>query len=879
MNVRRFFRRGRRDDELQREMEQHIELEREWNQSRGMSADEADRQARIKFGSARRVREDVWQSNRVPFIETFVRDLRYAFRTLRKSPGYTTMAVLTLGLGIGANTAIFTVINGVLLRPLPYAKASRLMHLDQTASRIGPDPIGFSVPEVMDYSQQTHAFTGMAEYHSMTFTLLGGNQPERVATGVVSSNFFDVLGIKPALGRLLTPADESLTAPPVLVLSYAYWAKEFGKDPSVVGRSFTMNDHVHTVVGVAAPMPAYPDANDVFMPTTSCPFRSSPAMIHDRDMRMITVFGRLRDGVDVKQAQSELRTVSQRMALAYPKSYPATAGVGVEVTPVEQELTHTARPTFLMLLGAAGLVLLLACANLANLALARQMRRSSEMALRMALGASTWTLLRALAMESLLVALASGVVGVAIACLSTSLLAAYASRLTPVSDAIRVDGWVLLFALGVSVVTGVLFGTLPGYVTGRNRMSLLSGTSDRAAGSRSASRMRGLLVAAQVAFSFVLLVCAGLMMRSLYNLLSVDPGMKTSNVLSLEISYNWTKYGKAELQQNLFRQILERTRQTPGVEDAAISSLVPLNGAKDRMRQGVIFEGRPQRAGEPEPSVDMELISPDYFRVLGVPVVAGRSFLESDTATAPMVAIVNTQMLHHYWPKENPIGHRVSPDGGKTWATIVGVASSVHKYGLAESIQDGIYFPQAQTSMGSDAHLLLRTKGDPMQLSHAAVAEIHEIDNEQPVSDIRTLNELRRDQLGTPRVTSALLALFGFVALFITVVGVSGTLALAVAEQIKEIGIRLALGASKRQVLSNVVGKGMAPVGAGIIAGFVAALGVGRLLQGMLFGVKPDDPLTLAAVAVGLAVMALAGCALPGRQAMQVDVLEALRNK
>ncbi len=529
--------------EFDEEMTSHLEMHIEDNVKAGMTLDEARRQAYVKFGPAQSVREERWKMSGVAWVESLWRDIRYAWRTMWRSPGYAVMAVLTLGLGIGANMAIFTAINGVLLRPLPYANPARVVLLQKTATRVGPEPLGFSVQEFFDYRDQTRSFSDVAEYHSMTFTLLGGRQAARVVTGVVSANYFSMLGEKPVLGRLLMPADESLTAPPVLVLSNAYWKKELGGDPKVIGRSFVMNDRVHTVIGVLPPLPDYPDANDVYMPTSSCPFRSSAEMINNRDAWVLMVLARLKPGVTLAQAQSDLSTISGRLASTYPKSYPEAAGIAVRSAPVEEELTHAARPTFLMLLGAAGLVLLLACANLANLALSRQLRRSREMAIRMATGATAWGIFRQLLTESMVVALAGGAVGLGVAAAGVRLLAYFAARMTPLASGVRLDARVLLFGLGISLLTGVLFGTLPGYVASRSRLGILTGSGERAAGSEGASRTRSTLVAMQVAFSFVLLMCAGLMMQSLYNLLSVDPGFKTANVLSMNISLNWTKYG------------------------------------------------------------------------------------------------------------------------------------------------------------------------------------------------------------------------------------------------------------------------------------------------------------------------------------------------
>jgi putative ABC transport system permease protein len=775
--------------------------------------------------------------------------------------------------------AIFTVINGILLRPLPYAHPSQIVHLQQTAERVGPDPIGFSVQEVQDYRDQSRVFSDLAEYHSMTFTLLGGKNAERVVTGVVSANYFNVLGVKPVLGRLITQADETRSATPVLVLSYAYWMKEFGGDPKILGRVFTMNDRAHTVVGVMPPLPEYPDANDVYMPTTSCPFRSSPQMIANRDARMLTILGRLKPDVTMTQAEADLATITNRLALSYPKSYPSSAGIAAQVIPVERELTHAARPTFLMLLGASGLVLLLACANLANLALSRQLRRSREIAIRMATGATPRGIFRQLLTESIVVALIGGVFGLGIAALGSKLLIAYAARMTPLSGEIRMDGWVLLFGTGISLLTGVIFGAFPGFVASRTQAGILTGSGDRSAGSESGTRARHILVTLQVTFSFVLLMCAGLMLRSLYNLLSVDPGFKTANVLSMRISLDWTKYTEQTVQNGFFGQVIDHVEHLPGVESVAVSSMVPLNSANGGMNGGVIIEGRPPRFGEPPPRVGYELASTDYFRVLKVPVIAGRTFTEEDSREAARVAIVNAQMAKHYWPKENPIGQRVSDDGGKTWATLVGVVGSVHQYGLDKAYEDGIYFPQKQSVFMDDAHLLVRTRGNPAQIANQVVAIIHQIDSQQPVTDIRTLDQLRSAQLGTPRVTAILLGIFAGVALFITVVGVSGTLALAVARRTKEIGIRIALGATKEQILRNVLARSMAPVAAGIAAGAAAAMVSTRLLATMLFAIKPNDLSTLALIAILLGLVAFIGCVIPARRAVQVDPMKALRSE
>jgi putative ABC transport system permease protein len=879
MSVSRFLFRKRSDEELRREIEEHIELERYLNLERGLGEKEATRRALIKFGSRQRVREEIWRMNSVFFFEKLLRDLSYAVRTLLRNPGFTILAVVTLALGIGANTAIFTVINGILLRPLPYSSPSQIVHLVQTATRVGTDQIGFSVQEVQDYRQQSRSLSDLAEYHSMTFTLLGAKVPERVVTGVVSADYFDVLGVKPVLGRLINRSDETLSAPPVLMLSYAYWVKEFGADPKILGRPFTMNDRVHTVVGVLPPLPEYPDANDVYMPTTSCPFRSSQGMIANRDARVLTVLARLKPEVTLTEAQADLSTIGNRLALSFPKSYPPAAGLAMKITPLQQELTHAARPTLLMLLGASGLVLLLACANLANLALARQLRRARETAIRLASGASTWDIFRPLMVESIAVALTGGVLGLGIAMATLRVLVTYAARMTPLATDIHLDGHVLLFSFVVALITGVLFGSIPGIIASRSRLSLIAGSGARTAGSEGGTRTRSILVAAQITLSFVLLVGAGLMIRSLYNLLSVDPGFKTADVLSMNLPLNWTRYSDLKTQNTFFQQILARTQQISGVQSVALSSIVPLNNTDGGLNGGIAIEGHVAVPGEPLPQVDYQLSTPDYFHVLGVPMLSGRTFTDGDTIDSTRVAIVNARMAQHYWPHLNPIGRRISTNDGKTWTTIVGVVGSVHQYGLSQGFKDVIYFPQAQITFMGDPALLIRTRDEPMRLASQVATIVHQIDSQQPVTDIRTLDQLRNAQLGTPRVTSILLGAFAGVALFISVVGVTGTLGLSVTRRTKEIGVRMALGATRREILFNVVRHGMTPVIAGIITGAIAAALSTRVLSSMLFGVTSHDRATPVAIAFLLTIVALIGCLIPGRRAIRIDPMEALRSE
>jgi predicted permease len=878
MSWRGLLRRRYWDNERAQEMEAHLAHEIEDNLGRGMSEEEARRRAYVRFGNPQKVRERIWQMNSFGWLESVLRDVRHATRALRHNPAYALLAVATLGLGIGANTAIFTVINGVLLRPLPYAAPDRVVHIDQVEKRTGTVPLGLSVQELIDYRGQSRSLEQFSEYHSMLFTLLGTKNPERVVTGVVSANFFDVLGVKPVLGRLFVSSDEGMEAAPVLVLSNAYWMKEFGGDRNVVGRVFQMNDRAHTVIGVLPPIPDYPDANEVYMPVSSCPYRMAPMMIEDRDMRMVTGYARLKPGVTMEQASTELNAIRGRMVAAFPKNYAGWTGYSATITPAREELTHGARPTLLALLAASGLVLLLACANLANLALSRQIRRSKEVAIRMATGASAWRVVQQLTTEAAIVALAGACVGLAITSVSTKLLVAYAARLTPLAQGVRLDGWVLLFGVSSSLIAGVLFAALPGLLAFRTRLTALQEAGERAAGSERGSRIRTILVMAQVAFSFVLLAGAGLMLHTVYNLLSVDPGFQLSHVLSMRISLNWSKYKGDAALSNFYQQLLPRTEALPGVQGASMSWKPPLDPSGEGMSGHILVEGQVASASTPGVRMNYEVTSVDYFRVLGVPVMAGRSFTDADTLKSQPVVMVNETMARHFWPGQNPIGHRLKSVDSKNWLTVIGVVGDVRQYGLDRAPDYLAYVPLNQSPIQS-VTLMVRTRGNPLAMSSQIEGIIHQIDPEQPVTQVRTLDQLRSQQLGTPRVTATLLGLFAVVALFITIVGISGTLALSVARRSKEIGIRMALGATRAHILSDVLRKGMGPVLAGMALGAAGALLATRGMAQLIFGLKPNDPPTFAEIGLLFFVAALLSCLVAARRAMTVDPLVTLRTE
>ncbi|HEV1993080.1 MAG TPA: ABC transporter permease, partial [Candidatus Acidoferrum sp.] len=740
--------------------------------------------------------------------EMLKQDGGYALRIMRKNPGFTAVVVLTLALGIGANTAIFSVINGVLLRPLPYAQGDQLIRLRQNATRAGISDVAFSVKEIADYHEQNQTLSGTAEYHSMSFTLFGQGEAQRLLIGVVSANYFDVMGVKPILGRLFLPGEDRVGADPVLLLTYGYWKNVMGGDPNVVGKTFEMNDRVHTVIGVLPPLPDYPDANQMFMPSSSCPFRSNPRTVENRQARMLSLFARRNPGVPVAQVSADLSTIAHRLEIQYPGDYPKADGYDVDELPIQSEMTGGARTTFLILLGTAGLVLLLTCANVANLTLSRQIRREHELAIRATLGASRARVFRQLLTESTLLAVAGGGLGLLVAAGGISLLVAFAARLTPRTGEIGIDSYVLLFTLAISVLTGVLFGSIPAFSSRQDLAGVMNQGGGRTSGSVSKHRVRNMLVTAQVAISFILLIGAGLMLRTLVKLQEVDPGFRPQNVLSSTVSLNFTKYRDQKLSLAFYENVLDNLTQRPGVQSAAVSLTVPLGNQSGPNDGQVVIEGRPLPAGTPAPKVDFRVVSPNYFRTMGITQIRGRDFTSDDKADRPPVAIVNQSMARHNWGDADPVGQRASADGGKTWITIVGVVGDVKQYGLNRVATDEFYVPLESNSL-LQAAILIRTAINPLLMNKEIVKAVHEIDPQQPVIRVMTLEQIRNEWLASPRLTAILITLFAGLALVITLAGISGVMALAVSQRTREIGIRMALGASKATVLMMVLRQGM----------------------------------------------------------------------
>ena len=805
-------------------------------------------------------------------LAMFRQDANFALRMMRKSPGFTLAAILTLGLGIGANSAIFSVVNAVLLKPLPYEHGDRLVVVQH---KMGALNQGFSPLDTNDYRAQSRSLDGLVEYHNMNFILLGRSEPERVETGVVSWNYFDVFGIKPLFGRAFRPEDEQPGAPAVLMLSYEYWIKSFGGDPTVVNKTFTMNDKIHTVIGVLPPVPQYPDENDVYMPTTACPFRSNPATIANRQARMVQVFGRMKQGMEVSQAQADLSGVAANLQKAYPKDYPEGKNYSVKMTALEEALTHNARPTMLVLLAAAGFVLLIACANVANLNLSRMVRRERELAVRAALGAGRVRMFRQLLTESFMLAVIGGGLGLLFSWGALSLLVSFAARFTPRAREIHMDAMVLGFTFLVAVLTSLLSGTAPALAARETVVGTLKEGGAQSTIGRGKHRVRSLLIVAQVAVSFLLLIGAGLMLRSFMKLQHVDPGFQPENVLTMEVALDFVKYNTNDKQRAFFESLLEKIQTQSGVKSAAASMMIPFTNGMT-MTGDFQIEGQAPEPGQAMPKADFRIVSPTYFEALHIPILTGRGFFQTDRPGHPDVAVVNRSAAQHIWGAKDPAGTRFSTDGGKTWTQVVGVVGDIKQYGLDKDVVDEIYVPMAQNPM-SQASLVIKTAVEPMSIASGVIELLHGIDPNQPAARVRSLEQVRAESVAAPRLTTNLLGLFALLALAIAATGIGGVMALAVGQRRHEIGVRMAIGARPGEILRMILGQGMVLALVGVALGLFGALWLTRLLQQLLFEVTATDPLTYVGVAAVLGLCAFVASYVPARRASRVDPIIALR--
>jgi predicted permease len=880
--LRSLLNRRKLDADIQRELAHHVAMETEHRQKQGMSADEARRTALRDFGGVSRIREDVRDERGMTFFDTLAQDLKFGFRALGRSPGYTAAAMIILGLGIGANTAMFSVINGVVIKPLPFRDGDELVLLQHSAPKANLANAGVSIFELYDYRTRLKSVRDLVEHHSMSFTLLNQGEPDRVNTGVVSANFFDMLGIRPLLGSSFTDRDDDLGAEAVLMLTYEYWRSKFGGDQNVVGKVLEMNNKPHTVVGVLPPYPQYPQRQDVYMPTSACPFRAGaeqdpgagPGNGH-RAFPGLTVFGRLAPGATEHHAAAEVATVAASYDDQFPENYKGFDGFAGTTTSLEETLVSPARPMLLALTGATMLVLLIACANVANLALARTVQRGRELAVRTALGAGRFRLLRQLVTESVIVAVAGGALGVGLASLSLDMLVGFVGRFTSRTEQITIDGGVLLFALATSVVTGIVFGMVPALSTKRNLTSAIRDGAAQAGEGASRQRLRAGLVVAQVAVSFVLLIGAALLLESFYRRASIPLGYDTERVMTAAIFGNFTRVNNVNALE-VQTQILERLRSSPGVRSAAMTTAVP-----QRVNQPVpgtiAIVGR---AASPDRrmTANGNVASDRYFETIDVPMLAGRDFRSGDTRQAPPVAIINVSMAK-FWDGADPIGSAFTypgpPGQPPREATVIGVVADFRLYTVDSDIAAQFYLPMSQT--GGGGRLLVRTDGPAAALQPVIKAAVHGVDAQIPVEELQTLAEVRNGRLETPGLTTALLSIFAAVALCITLAGIAGLIGTSVSQRTREFGLRMALGASRGSVLRLVLGQGLILVVVGVVLGVAGAYWFSGLIRDALFQTTPHDLGAYLAVAAVFVLAALLATFAPARRATAIDPLKALR--
>jgi len=806
-------------------------------------------------------------------MQTLLRDIQYGIRSLLKRPGFTAIAVITLMLGIGANTAIFSVVNAVLLRPLPFSDPGRLTQLWEAKVSKGRDEIPASYPNFADWRDRNRVFEQVAAYSEWNFNLTGIGEPERIRSAIVSPEFFSVLGIKPLRGRVFLPGEDERGKDLVVVIGESLWQRKFNSDPNIIGRSINLDDKSFTVAGVIARgvhAPLLPGEIELWAPV-SHGFGATNRFGH-----YLSVIARLKPGATLEQAQADMTHISGQLETQYPES---NKNLSVRVVSLNEQVVGNFRISLLVMLGAVVFVLLIASANVANMLLARAAERQKEIAIRTALGAGRWRIVRQLVTESMLLSLTSGILGFFVAVWGIQLLIALSPPDLPRVKEVSVDLRVLAFTLAVSVLTGILFGLLPALQASRPQLNerLKSGGRSAMAGV-SRQRVRGGLVVAEIALSLMLLVGAGLLIRSFLRLQAVSPGFNSENVLTMQLDLNGPNYKKGSQVIAFHDQLLERIKRLPGVQSASTRSFVPI--ASDASFAYLLFhiEGRQPDAAEGSVAF-YNAISPDYFQTMMIPLRKGRSFSERDVRGSQNVAIVNETLARRYFGNEDVLGKRITlEDHPKEadWMTVVGVVGDTKPRELHSEAVAELYMPFDQQPEPGMALMIRSANIDP-GVATAVRSEVLALDKNQPVYSIRKLDSVLSESVATPRFRTLLLGVFAGVALILAAVGIYGVISYAVSQRTQEIGIRMALGAQAADVLKLVVKGGMTLALIGVGLGLVGAFALTRLMTTLLFGVKPTDGATFATVSVGLIVVALFACFIPARRATKVDPLVALR--
>jgi len=884
-----------RDAELREELEAHLEMATAENIRRGMAPDEARRQALLASGGLTLASEAVHAQRTIPWLESIAADVRYAFRTLRHAPAYTAIVVVTLGLGIGANTAIFSVIDGVLLKALPHRDADRLVYLRQSTDAVDGGNLGFSVPEVTDL-RAARSLGAIAEYSPFSFTL-EGEAAIRINVGLVTGNFFETMGLAPILGRLTKPSDDGPGVPPVAVLTEQFWRTRFGADPNIVGKTVKLDGRAVPVIGVVQAAPWFPNRVDAFLNMVISPHHLSAQMIQGRSHRMTEIVARLAPAATLDQARTEVGGIYERMRRDHRESYDSTSHYRVALIPFKEALGERARTTLFLLMAAAAFVLIISAANVVNLTLMRGVRREAELVVRAALGAGVGRLRRLLLVENLMLTLAGAVLGLGIAFGGVKLLVGLAARYSPRASEIGVDFVVLGFALALSVVLALLLSFVA-FVPGEGTMaSLVNAGFRRMAGTLVRQRVQRALVVAQVAVSVVLLAGAGLLTRTMMQLAEVHTGLQTEQLLTFDVTL--MRFGApagATDNASFFRSILaadvhvkqqyeqmmDEIRALPGVTQVGIGSTTPLEAAQ---LWPIKIDGRPVAVGEPMPQADWRTANTTYFRASGIPLVAGREFAATDRPGAARVVVINRTFAERYFPNEDPIGKRVALTGevlqftplSGDWRTIVGIVGNTQDGGLDKPPRPVMFFPFAQ-ELSFAGSFVIRSDSNPALLNPAAARIVRRVAPTAPIEHMMTVAQIKDQSIAPRRLNAALISSLGILAVIIATVGIAGVLAFSVSTRTQEIGIRMSLGANQAQVERMILGEGGTLLAIGLVLGLAGAFFGASILRGMLFGVAPRDPTTFVVVALAMAAIGIVACWIPALRAARIDPAIAMRS-